>query len=140
MGSEREIARLDRIAFVGDTLFSVGCGRVIEGTPETMWRSLVKLRELPDDTKIYCGHEYTQSNVRFALTVDPDNAALHTRAEEVSRLSAAQQPTIPTTLGQEKAVNPFLRADVPELAAQVGLSGAAPAQVFAEIRARKDRF
>jgi hydroxyacylglutathione hydrolase len=130
----------DALAFVGDALFSVGCGRVIEGTPETMWRSLLKLRELPDDTNIYCGHEYTQSNVRFALTVDPDNAALHTRAEEVSRLSAAQQPTIPTTIGQEKAVNPFLRADVPELAAHVGLSGAAPAQVFAAIRARKDRF
>ena len=130
----------DGLAFVGDTLFSVGCGRVIEGTPEMMWRSLSKLRDLPNETKIYCGHEYTAANVRFALSVDPDNAALRARAEEVSRLSAANEPTIPTTIGQEKAVNPFLRADVPELAARVGMPNAAPAAVFAEIRGRKDRF
>jgi hydroxyacylglutathione hydrolase len=128
------------IAFVGDTLFSVGCGRVIEGTPEMMWRSLVKLRDLPDETKIYCGHEYTAANVRFALSVEPENAALRARAEEVSRLSAAGQPTIPSTIGAEKAVNPFLRADVPAVAAAVGLPDAPPAQVFAEIRGRKDRF
>jgi hydroxyacylglutathione hydrolase len=128
------------VVFVGDTLFSVGCGRVIEGTPETMWRSLAKLRDLPDETKIYCGHEYTAANVRFALTVEPENAALRARAEEVSRLSAAGEPTIPTTIGQEKAVNPFLRADVPAVAAAVGLANAPPAQVFAEIRGRKDRF
>jgi hydroxyacylglutathione hydrolase len=128
------------IAFVGDTLFSVGCGRVIEGAPEMMWRSLVKLRDLPDETKIYCGHEYTAANVRFALSVEPENAALRARAEEVSKLSAAGQPTIPSTIGAEKAVNPFLRADVPAVAAAVGLPDAPPAQVFAEIRGRKDRF
>src|SRR5438105_2124702 len=81
--------RSDGVAFVGDTLFSVGCGRVIEGTPEMMWRSLAKLRDLPDDTKIYCGHEYTAGNVRFALSVEPENPALRARAEEVSRLAAA---------------------------------------------------
>ncbi len=132
--------RSEAVAFVGDTLFSVGCGRVIEGTPEMMWRSLAKLRDLPDETKIYCGHEYTAANVRFALTVEPENSALRARAEEVSRLSAAGQPTIPTTIGAEKAVNPFLRADVPAVAAAVGLPNAPPAQVFAEIRGRKDRF
>jgi hydroxyacylglutathione hydrolase len=130
----------EEVAFVGDTLFSVGCGRVIEGTPEMMWRSLAKLRDLPDATKIYCGHEYSAANVRFALTVEPENSALRARAEEVSRLSAAGQPTVPTTIGQEKAVNPFLRADVPAVAAAAGLPNAPPAQVFAEIRARKDRF
>jgi hydroxyacylglutathione hydrolase len=128
------------VAFVGDTLFSVGCGRVIEGTPEMMWQSLAKLRDLPDETKIYCGHEYTASNVRFALTIEPDNAALRARADEVSRLSGAGQPTIPSTMGAEKAANPFLRADVPAVAAAVGLPNAPPAQVFAEIRGRKDRF
>jgi hydroxyacylglutathione hydrolase len=132
--------RAEGLAFVGDTLFSVGCGRVIEGTPEMMWRSLAKLRDLPDETKIYCGHEYTAANVRFALTVEPENAALRERAEEVSRLAGAGQPTIPSTIGQEKAANPFLRADVPEVAAAVGLANAPPAQVFAEIRGRKDRF
>jgi hydroxyacylglutathione hydrolase len=130
----------EEVAFVGDTLFSVGCGRVIEGTPEMMWRSLAKLRDLPDATKIYCGHEYSAANVRFALTVEAENSALRARAEEVSRLSAAGQPTVPTTIGQEKAVNPFLRADVPAVAAAAGLPNAPPAQVFAEIRARKDRF
>jgi hydroxyacylglutathione hydrolase len=132
--------RAEGLAFVGDTLFSVGCGRVIEGTPEMMWRSLAKLQDLPDETKIYCGHEYTAANVRFALTVEPENAALRERAEEVSRLAGAGQPTIPSTIGQEKAANPFLRADVPEVAAAVGLANAPPAQVFAEIRGRKDRF
>ena len=132
--------RSEGIAFVGDTLFSVGCGRVIEGTAEMMWRSLVKLRELPESTRIYCGHEYTAANVRFALTVDPDNAALRARAEEVSRLTTAGEPTIPTTIGAEKATNPFLRADVPALAAAVGLPDAPAAQVFASIRAQKDRF
>jgi hydroxyacylglutathione hydrolase len=128
------------LVFVGDTLFSVGCGRVIEGTPEMMWRSLVKLRELPDETKIYCGHEYTAANIRFALTVEPENGALRARADQVSRLTAAGEPTIPSTIGEEKAVNPFLRADVPAVAAAVRLPDAPPAQVFAEIRGRKDRF
>ncbi len=131
----------DHIAFVGDTLFSLGCGRVFEGTPAQMWNSLAKLRErLPNDTLIYCAHEYTQSNARFALTVEPDNPALRERAREVDRLRASGEPTIPSRMAVEKAANPFLRADVPALLAATGLQGHPPAEVFAEIRQRKDRF
>ena len=130
----------DKLAFAGDTLFSIGCGRVIEGTPEMMWQSLLKLRALPDDTRIYCGHEYTQANVRFARTIEPDNKALAAREKTVEQLLTAHKPTIPTTLGEEKAANPFLRADLPEVAAQVGLAGKPAAQVFAEIRERKNNF
>ena len=130
----------DKLAFVGDTLFSIGCGRVIEGTPEMMWQSLVKLRDLPGDTKVYCGHEYTAANIRFARTIEPSNSALAARAEEVAQLVGQGKPTIPVTIEAEKAANPFLRADLPEVAQLVGLAGAPPAQVFAEIRARKNRF
>jgi hydroxyacylglutathione hydrolase len=130
----------DKLAFVGDTLFSVGCGRVIEGTHEMMWNSLLKIRGLPDDTKLYCGHEYTAANVRFALSIEPDNAALKTRADVVGKLLGQNAFTIPTTVGQEKTYNPFLRADVASVAANVGLSGASPAQVFAAVRKRKDSF
>jgi hydroxyacylglutathione hydrolase len=129
----------DRLAFVGDTLFSIGCGRVIEGTPEMMWASLLKLRALPDDTEIYCGHEYTEANIRFALTIEPDNPDLRARADEARRQVAAGQPTIPTTIGAEKRANVFLRADVPAVAAAVGLAGRPAAQVFAEVRERKNR-
>lgn len=129
----------DKLAFVGDTLFSIGCGRVIEGTPEMMWQSLDKLRKLPDDTQLYCGHEYTLANIKFALTIEPDNAALAARAKETDSQRAAGKPTIPTTMGEEKTINPFLRADVPAVAAAVGLAGKPPAQVFAEIRERKNR-
>ena len=103
----------DKLAFVGDTLFSIGCGRVIEGNPEMMWQSLLKLRGLPDDTQFFCGHEYTDANIRFAKTIEPDNKALAARAEEAKRQLAAGKPTIPATIGAEKAENPFLRADVP---------------------------
>ncbi|MFY9894255.1 MAG: hydroxyacylglutathione hydrolase [Xanthobacteraceae bacterium] len=130
----------DKLAFVGDTLFSIGCGRVIEGTPQMMWQSLTKLRDLPDDTRFYCGHEYTAANIRFAKTIEPNNKALAARAEEVDRLRAAAKPTIPATIGAEKAENPFLRADVPEVAQSVGLAGSRAWQVFAEIRERKNRF
>jgi hydroxyacylglutathione hydrolase len=130
----------DKVAFVGDTLFSIGCGRIIEGTPPMMWNSLVKLRALPDDTAIYCGHEYTASNIAYAKTIEPDNAALLTRAEEVAALRAAGKPTLPVTLGAEKAANPFLRADRPEVAAALGLAGRPAAEVFAKIRAGKDTF
>jgi hydroxyacylglutathione hydrolase len=129
----------DKLAFVGDTLFSIGCGRVIEGTPEMMWQSLLKLRGLPDDTRVYCGHEYTLANVRFARTIEPANAALAAREKEVEKLVAAKTPTIPSTLGEEKAANPFLRADVPEVAKSLGLAGKPAWQVFAEIRERKNR-
>jgi hydroxyacylglutathione hydrolase len=128
----------EKLAFVGDTLFSIGCGRVIEGTPEMMWQSLLKLRRLPDDTRVYCGHEYTQANIRFAKTIEPGNAALAAREKEVDKLRAERKPTIPSTLGQEKAANPFLRADLPEVAKSVGLSGKPAWQVFGEIRERKN--
>jgi hydroxyacylglutathione hydrolase len=129
----------EKLAFVGDTLFSIGCGRVIEGTAEMMWNSLIKLRALPDDTAIYCGHEYTAANIRFAKTIEPQNPALAQRAREVEGLRAENKPTIPSRLGEEKAANPFLRADVPEVAKSVGLAGKPAWQVFAEIRERKNR-
>jgi hydroxyacylglutathione hydrolase len=129
----------DKLLFAGDTLFSIGCGRVIEGNPEMMWRSLLKLRALPDDTRVYCGHEYTQANIRFARTIEPDNKALAAREQEVGKLLAAHKPTIPSTIGEEKAANPFLRADIAEVAKSVGLSGSPAWQVFAEIRERKNR-
>jgi len=130
----------EKLAFVGDTLFSIGCGRVIEGTPNQMWSSLVKLRDLPDDTEIYCGHEYTAANIKFARTVEPGNKALATRESEAGKQIAAGEPTIPVTIGAEKKENPFLRADIPEVAAGIGMTGKPPADVFAEIRDRKNRF
>jgi hydroxyacylglutathione hydrolase len=130
----------DKLAFVGDTLFSIGCGRVIEGDPQMMWNSLLKLRALPDDTQFYCGHEYTAANIRFAKTVEPDNAALAVRAAEVASLTAAHKFTIPATIGAEKAANPFLRADDAGLAKFVGLANSPAWKVFAEIRERKNRF
>jgi hydroxyacylglutathione hydrolase len=129
----------EKLVFVGDTLFSIGCGRVIEGTAEMMWQSLLKLRSLPDDTQIFCGHEYTQANIRFAKTIEPDNTALLAREQEVARLRADNKPTIPSTMGEEKAANPFLRADIPAVARSLGLTGAPAWQVFAEIRERKNR-
>jgi hydroxyacylglutathione hydrolase len=130
----------DKLAFVGDTLFSIGCGRVIEGTPEMMWNSLVKLRALPDDTRFFCGHEYTDANIRFAKTIEPNNKALAARAAEVEKLIAAGKPTIPATIAAEKAANPFLRADDAEVAKSVGVAGNPAWKVFAEIRERKNRF
>jgi hydroxyacylglutathione hydrolase len=126
--------------FCGDTLFAMGCGRMFEGNAAQMWSSLGKLKWLPSATRVYCGHEYTQTNARFALTVDPDNAALVGRAAEVAQLRAAGKPTIPSTIGLENETNPFLRADEPAIAKAVGLAGADPVQVFAEIRLRKDNF
>jgi hydroxyacylglutathione hydrolase len=129
----------EKLAFVGDTLFSIGCGRVIEGNAQMMWQSLLKLRALPDDTRIYCGHEYTQANIRFAKTIEPDNAALKARQRQVEKLRTAREPTIPSLLAEEKAANPFLRADLPELANAVGLPNQPAWKVFAEIRERKNR-
>ena len=130
----------DKLAFVGDTLFSAGCGRIIEGNPEMMWNSLLKIRNLPADTQVFCGHEYTAANVHFALTIEPKNHALRARAEEVVRLTEQKRPTIPTTIQQEKSFNPFLRADLHSVAGAIGMEGAPPVQVFATVRARKDRF
>jgi hydroxyacylglutathione hydrolase len=125
--------------FCGDTLFLMGCGRLFEGTPEQMWRSLGKLRALPPETRVYCAHEYTLSNARFAVTVDPGNAALAARAERVKAMRAAGEPTVPATLGEELATNPFLRADQPALQAATGTAGD-PVATFAAIRQRKDIF
>ncbi|HZS63782.1 MAG TPA: hydroxyacylglutathione hydrolase [Xanthobacteraceae bacterium] len=130
----------EKLVFAGDTLFSIGCGRVIEGTPPMMWRSLLKLRDLPEDSRLFCGHEYTRANIDFAKTIEPHNSALAAREREADELLAAGKATIPTTLAQEKAANPFLRADLPEVAAAVGMAGRAAAEVFAEIRARKNNF
>jgi hydroxyacylglutathione hydrolase len=105
-----------------------------------MWTSLKRLRALPPETRVYCAHEYTQSNVRFAVTVEPGNAALRAREAEVARLRAARQPTVPSTIGLERAANPFMRADEASVAAAVGLAGHDPVEVFAEVRRRKDSF
>jgi hydroxyacylglutathione hydrolase len=126
--------------FCGDTLFAMGCGRMFEGNAAQMWNSLGKLKWLPSATRVYCGHEYTQTNARFARTVDPDNQKLASRAAEVEALRAAGKPTIPSTIGLENETNPFLRADEPAIAEAVGLAGADPVAVFAEIRLRKDNF
>jgi hydroxyacylglutathione hydrolase len=128
------------VAFVADTLFAMGCGRVFEGTPEMMWNSLEKLLALPDTTQIYCGHEYTLANARFALSIEPGNADLVVRAKDVEALRNAGKPTLPTTMAVEKKTNPFLRVDVPEIRANLGMADATPAEVFAEIRKRKDDF
>ncbi|MBF9029234.1 hydroxyacylglutathione hydrolase [Rhodobacterales bacterium HKCCE3408] len=127
-------------AFTADSLMALGCGRVFEGTPEMMWESLSKLAALPEETIICSGHEYTENNARFALTIEPDNDALRTRAEAIGHARAAGRPTVPSRLDEERATNPFLRAHLPDVKAALGMVGAADAEVFAEIRARKDAF
>jgi hydroxyacylglutathione hydrolase len=130
----------DNLVFTGDALFSLGCGRMFEGTPGPMWAGLLALRALPDETLVYCGHEYTLANARFALSVDPGNAALAARAAEAQRQIGGGGFTIPARLGTEKQANPFLRADAPELARAMQLEGAEPAAVFAALRKAKDNF
>ena len=130
----------EKTAFVGDTVFALGCGRVFEGTFDQMWASLAKVRALPPETVIYCAHEYTLANAKFAVTVDPENDALKARVKKIEALRDAGKPTVPTILEAELATNPFLRSDDPALQKAVGLSGAAPAEVFAEVRRRKDSF
>jgi len=125
--------------FSGDTLFLMGCGRLFEGTPQQMWNSLGKLKTLPPATRVYCGHEYTQANARFALTVEPTNAALVARAKRVDDLRAAGKSTVPGTLADELATNPFLRADQPALQQAMGAPGD-PVATFAAIRKAKDNF
>lgn len=129
-----------KVAFAGDTLFAMGCGRVFEGTAEMMWRSLEKLMALPDETVVYCGHEYTEANARFAATVDPDNPHLAARTAEVAEKRSRGEPTLPTTIDLEKRTNPFLRVDDPAIRAHLGMETATAAEVFAEIRRRKDDF
>lgn len=128
------------VAFVGDTLFSLGCGRLFEGDAEMMWKSLQKLMLLPKETLIYCGHEYTRSNAAFALSIEPNNEALQRRAAEVEELRAAGRPTLPVSLAAELAQNPFLRPDSGEIQARLGMAGQPLATIFAEIRRLKDVF
>ncbi len=129
----------DAVLFAGDTLFAMGCGRPFETPPEILYRSLLKLAALPAATQIYCGHEYTLANARFALSVEPRNTALQRRAEAVTELGAEGRLTLPTELLLEKATNPFLRVTEPDIQANLGLAGADPAEVFAALRERKNR-
>ena len=125
--------------FTGDTLFVAGCGRLFEGTPEMMYRSLnEKLATLPDDTRVYCGHEYTESNLRFASTVEPDSEAIRSRILWARALRQAGRPTVPSTMGDERATNPFLRVHVPAVASRHG--GGSPAEVLGAVRQAKDDF
>ncbi|SLN31509.1 Hydroxyacylglutathione hydrolase [Roseovarius gaetbuli] len=128
------------VVFTADSLMALGCGRVFEGTMAQMYASLCKLAALPPETTVCSGHEYTQANAKFALSVDPDNPALISRAKAIDAARAAGQPTVPSTLAEELATNPFLRATDPGVQANLGMTGQDPALVFAEIRTRKDRF
>ncbi|NKX74121.1 hydroxyacylglutathione hydrolase [Rhodobacteraceae bacterium R_SAG3] len=126
--------------FSADSLMVMGCGRLFEGTPAMMWHTMTTLAALPDDTLVFSGHEYTESNARFALSIDPDNAALQKRAREISQARKSDSPTVPARLELEKATNPFLRAGDADLKKSLGLEGVEDAEVFAHIRAAKDRF
>lgn len=126
------------IAFVGDSLFALGCGRMFEGSPPQFWASLSRLKALPSKTTVYCAHEYTQSNARFALHADPQNPALQAYVDEVTRKRSANEPTVPFPLARELEANPFLRADTPEMQAKWG--GSTPPETFAALRAAKDSF
>jgi hydroxyacylglutathione hydrolase len=127
-------------AFTADSLMALGCGRLFEGTASQMWDSLQKLAALDPETLICSGHEYTQANARFAITIDPDNADLKMRVERINELRSADEPTVPSKLSEELATNPFLRAADPGIQAHLDMIGAEPVEVFAEIRSRKDRF
>ncbi len=129
-----------KAVFAADALFSLGCGRLFEGDAAMMWESLKRLRALPDETMLYCGHEYTATNARCANDVDPDNSALQERAQEVAALRADGKPTLPVSLGREKKTNPFLRADDPALMKAMGMTDAEPAAVFAAIRKKRDQY
>ena len=128
------------VVFTADSLMALGCGRLFEGTPAQMYQSLSKLAALPPETLVCSGHEYTASNAKFALTIEPGNAALISRAEKIETARAQGRPTVPSLLSTERATNPFLRSDSPEIQANVGLSGADPVTVFTEVRRRKDSF
>lgn len=130
----------DNILFCGDTLFVMGCGRLFEGTAEQLWHSLQKLKGLPKETLVYCTHEYTQTNGRFALTVEPENQLLRQRMIEVNRLRSNNQPTVPTTISEELATNPFFREDSEELQNTVDMRNENPVEIFAKVRRLKDNF
>ena len=130
----------EKVVFTGDTLFVLGCGRVFEGTSPQMWESLQKLAALPPETVVYCAHEYTLANGKFALSVDPRNGELIDRMEHFEALRSDGAPTVPTTIAEELKTNPFLRAHDPAIRKELGMEDASEAEVFTEIRARKDRF
>jgi hydroxyacylglutathione hydrolase len=130
----------EKVLFAADALFSLGCGRIIEGDAAMMWGAMQAIMALPDDTTIHCGHEYTASNARFALSVEPGNAALQARAVQVAALRAEGRPTLPVSLADERAANPFLRPHSPEIRAGLGMAAASDAEVFTELRVRKNNF
>jgi hydroxyacylglutathione hydrolase len=130
----------DKVAFTADSLMALGCGRVIEGTHAMMWESLSKILALPGDMRIYSGHNYGQANGRFALSIEPENAALKERIERIKAADQAGDAIVPVRLAEEKETNPFLRATEPSVKQALGLAGADDASVFAEIRRRKDAF
>ena len=132
--------RDDEALFCGDTLFVMGCGRLFEGTPAQMWQSLSKLKTLPGSTRVYCAHEYTQTNGRFALTVDPDNPALVKRMRQVDLIRSQNQPTVPSTIADELSTNPFFRVETQSIQKTLKMIGDDPVNVFTEIRRRKDKF
>jgi len=127
------------VAFVGDTLFAMGCGRVNEGSMAEMWSGIEKVAKLPPETMLYCGHEYTIANAKFALTVEPGNAALQARMKDVEALRAAGRPTLPTKLADELETNPFIRVNSAESRKTIGMENASDAEVFGEVRERKNR-
>lgn len=132
--------RDDAVLFCGDTLFALGCGRLFEGTPAQMWRSLSKLRELPDETLVYCAHEYTQANAKFAVEIEPDNGLLQARYQDIAVARGHGEATVPSRLGLEKLTNPFLRPHVTGIRETLGMTGMDDEAIFAEIRRRKDSF
>ncbi len=129
-----------KAVWTGDCLFVGGCGRTFEGTPEEMWASLARLRALPDDTRVYCGHNYAVDNLAFALHLEPGNAAVRERLEALRQLDRLELPTVPSLIALEKATNPFLRVDHPDLVHALGLTTSSPARVFAELRMRKNHW
>ena len=128
------------VVFTADSLMAMGCGRLFEGTPAQMYASLARLASLPPETLVCSGHEYTASNAKFALTIEPGNTALISRMEKIETARVQGRPTVPSVLSVERATNPFLRSDSPEIQANLGLTGADPVQVFTELRRRKDSF
>ena len=129
-----------KLVFTADSLMACGCGRLFEGTAEQMWASLCKYTQCPDETLVCSGHEYTLSNVKFAASVDPDNASLQRRISDTAAARASNQPTVPSIMGLERATNPFLRPNSPEIRTILGMQTQTDAEVFAEIRRRKDNF
>lgn len=128
------------VVFTGDSLMALGCGRLFEGTPAQMWTSMQKLRELPGETTVCSGHEYTQTNARFALTIEPENSDLISRSDAITAARAKDQPTVPSKLAEELRTNPFLRADDADLQKAMGMTGQNAAEVFAAVRKKRDTF